>query len=510
MGAVMSLASMACCCTSAACTLCSCCPGATSSLTTRIGYAILLFLTLGLQIIAMTNYMAEKMVDWKLFVCEPGKPEQLSLPALNAIGEQLIPGYQQFENDKDTAIEQFTNYFSDTKNKLENADDFSSVFTAFLTGDDNANNGIGFSDDSETEILRQVCLNRASSFVVYRITFANFLFFLSMALIMIKVKDSNDPRSGLQNGFWGLKFVAILGISIACLFIKEGTLDGFLFVIGLVAAILFILWQLVLLVDFAHGLNEWLLEKMEDPDYETCGKTTMIILSFGQYLAALVGIILLYVYFGPSGCKLHQFYITIALILGVICGVVATNSDVQDESPSSGILQAAVVSLYCVYMTYTAVASNFDKDYQSCTPYEIKPASEADLVNGSSIFNIVLAVVIVLYSTISSATSGTSSGSTASDIPMLEAGESQDNKVQDDEENSTQYNYSWYHVTMVLASLYMMMILTNWQNPNNQDTMDLADMWPVVWVKVISAWLGVLLYVWTLVAPVLFPDRFSN
>lgn len=59
---------------------------------------------------------------------------------------------------------------------------------------------------------------------------------------------------------------------------------------------------------------------------------------------------------------------------------------------------------------------------------------------------------------------------------------------------------------MNFAILYIMVLLTNWQNPNNQE--NLPDMWPVVWIKIVSAWLAVLLYLWTLVAPILFPDRF--
>jgi len=31
--------------------------------------------------------------------------------------------------------------------------------------------------------------------------------------------------------------------------------------------------------------------------------------------------------------------------------------------------------------------------------------------------------------------------------------------------------------------------------------------WASVWVKVVSSWVCSLLYIWTLVAPLLFPDR---
>ncbi|KHJ89351.1 hypothetical protein OESDEN_10827 [Oesophagostomum dentatum] len=57
-----------------------------------------------------------------------------------------------------------------------------------------------------------------------------------------------------------------------------------------------------------------------------------------------------------------------------------------------------------------------------------------------------------------------------------------------------------------LASLYVMMTLTSWYNPDN-DLTHLNSNMASVWVKIVSSWLCVALYGWTLVAPALFPDR---
>ena len=40
---------------------------------------------------------------------------------------------------------------------------------------------------------------------VYRLCLIVTLFFTLMSLLMIGVKSSNDPRAGIQNGFWGFK-----------------------------------------------------------------------------------------------------------------------------------------------------------------------------------------------------------------------------------------------------------------------------------------------------------------
>jgi len=39
-------------------------------------------------------------------------------------------------------------------------------------------------------------------------------FFFLMMLLMLFVKDSKDPRNGIQNGFWLFKILIIVGIPL--------------------------------------------------------------------------------------------------------------------------------------------------------------------------------------------------------------------------------------------------------------------------------------------------------
>lgn len=64
-----------------------------------------------------------------------------------------------------------------------------------------------------------------------------------------------------------------------------------------------------------------------------------------------------------------------------------------------------------------------------------------------------------------------------------------------------------FHASMALASLYLSMLLTNWGSAAD-DTPTAIDVgWPAVWVKIVSQWVTLALYAWTLVAPSLFPNR---
>ena len=72
------------------------------------------------------------------------------------------------------------------------------------------------------------------------------------------------------------------------------------------------------------------------------------------------------------------------------------------------------------------------------------------------------------------------------------------------------YNYSLFHFIMFLASLHIMMTLTNWYRPSHATNLrGLERSWPAVWIKMGSSSACLCLYIWGLLAPVLRP-MFQN
>ncbi|RHZ34271.1 hypothetical protein DYB37_009279 [Aphanomyces astaci] len=61
---------------------------------------------------------------------------------------------------------------------------------------------------------------------------------------------------------------------------------------------------------------------------------------------------------------------------------------------------------------------------------------------------------------------------------------------------------SWqFHLIMVVGAMYMAMVLTQWDTASGHE--DGAAMW----VHITSQWVSIAVYMWTLVAPYLVPDR---
>ena len=76
-----------------------------------------------------------------------------------------------------------------------------------------------------------------------RICFVVTMFFALMALLMVGVKTSRDPRAGLQNGCWGIKYVVIVVGCISAFFIPHGAFGPTWMYFGLVGGMLFIIIQ---------------------------------------------------------------------------------------------------------------------------------------------------------------------------------------------------------------------------------------------------------------------------
>lgn len=230
----------------------------------------------------------------------------------------------------------------------------------------------------------------------------------------------------------------------------------------------------------------------------------------------------------------------------------AIHPTIQASNPRAGLAQSAMVAFYCTYLTMSAVA--MEPDDRHCNPLV--------RANGTRTASIVLGAVVTFltcaYTTTRAATLGLAMGSGKpgySQLATEESGshhglvdtqpssrremrqealrravesgalpasalddsddEDEDRPANknDDERNSTQYNYALFHVIFMLATAWVATLLTG--TIAQDKTIDQGDFAPVgrtywaSWVKIVSAWVCYGIFGWTLGAPVMLPDRFD-
>ncbi|XP_018430160.1 PREDICTED: serine incorporator 3 [Nanorana parkeri] len=472
MGAVLGICSVAswipCLCSGATCILCRCCPSSGNSTVTRLIYAFLMLLGTFLSCLMLT----------------PGISDQL----------KKIPGF--CEGGRGTTIPSVNGYV-------------------------------------DCDVL-------VGYKAVYRVSFAMTLFFLVFSLLMIGVKTSKDPRAAIHNGFWFFKVLAIVGIMVGAFYIPEGPFTRTWFVFGSGGAFSFILIQLVLLVDFAHSWNESWVERMDEGNSK-CWYAVLLSVTGLLYIASITFFALLYVFYTvPGDCAMNKFFISFNMILCLIVSVISILPKVQEGQPRSGLLQSSVITLYTVYLTWSAISNEPDR---TCNPSLMailnkitaptlsppngtfpagptpEPIKSLQWWDTQSIIGLVLFVLCLLYSSIRNSTNSQVNKLTlsGSETPMLDdtvgngsdGEEGEVRRVVDNEKDGVQYSYCFFHFMLCLASLYIMMTLTNWYSPD-ADLKTITSKWPAVWVKISSSWVCLLIYTWTLIAPVICPNRDFN
>ncbi|XP_015739204.1 serine incorporator 2 [Coturnix japonica] len=352
---------------------------------------------------------------------------------------------------------------------------------------------------------------------VYRMGFATAAFFFLFAVLMVCVRSSKDPRAAIQNGFWFFKFLLLVGLTVGAFYIPDGSFTTVWFYFGVVGSFLFILIQLILLIDFAHSWNKLWLHYAEESNAKGW-YAALCTVTFIFYAASIAAIALLYVYYTkPQGCTEGKVLISINLILCLIVSAISILPKIQEAQPHSGLLQASLITLYTIFITWSALAN---VPTQECNPTLLLRNSTGSAAapqmlttwwDAPSIVGLVVFILCTLFISIRSSDhtqvnklmlteeSGAGAGTEAT-------AESGVHRAYDNEQEGVTYSYSFFHLCLLLAALYIMMTLTNWYRPDDSLQV-LHSPWTAVWVKISSSWAGLLLYLWTLVAPLVLTER---
>jgi serine incorporator 1/3 len=315
---------------------------------------------------------------------------------------------------------------------------------------------------------------------VLRLSFGSAIFFATMAVLLLGVKSKDSPRVVLHTGLWPFKLLLWGGLAGSTFAMPNGVFEVWQEIARVFAAI-FIVLQLIILLEFVYAINEWLLERDDAFARVMLVASTLLLI-----VGSIVGLGFLYTYWAPNGgCSLNIFFITFALILFLLYAFISIS---PWRVESAGLLTSAVVFCFCTYYTWSAL--------QSQPPGECTPSGDG----GGSAVRIIGFIIALLAMGITTVNSGRSSAAfSLRNDP--EAGQGED-------DDALPYRPDFFYVIFMLASAYMAMLLIGWDMlGEEQGEFTIDKGWGSVWAKIVASWLCAALYTWSLIAHNIFTGR---
>jgi len=336
------------------------------------------------------------------------------------------------------------------------------------------------------ECTTDACWGNAA---LFRVGFTNMIFFGLLFLLTIGVETKQDIRASIHNGWWSLKLFLWFGFLVSTFFMPNGV---FVVYAGIAqfGAGLFILVQTVVLLEFAYSWNEsWV--KKDAPFWYGLIVATCVILIGGSI--SVIG--LMYAWFANGGsCGLNIFFITFTLILSMTFTFISLLKKVEHGA----LLPSAVIMAYCTYLCWSALLSIPPTSSEGqCLKFSPVGSgqSRAELIVG-----MVIAIVSITYTAFNASSRQTDF--------MLQRVRDEEKADDDDDENGpVTYSYAFFHFVFFLACFYVSMVLSGWSYENGQSSYSIDKGWISTWVKIVSLWITAGMYLWSLLAPIIFPDR---
>jgi serine incorporator 1/3 len=332
-------------------------------------------------------------------------------------------------------------------------------------------------------------------FAVDRISIAFVIYHSLLLLLTIGIKSSKDLRSPIHNGFWPIKFVIWAGLIVSTFYFPISAFYNY-WVATFVFSTFFIVLQAMLLVDFAWLWAQKWVALMETEENGIVYQVLLLCSTFLFYGIVIAMSVLLYVYFTDgSGCGLNIFFITFNIIFCFIMSVISILPKVQAVNPRSGIFQSAILSVYSTYLIGSAIGAQPNDGSFACTA-SVFQARDDVWTRFITVVGIFITFLVLTYS-------ATNLGSQSDSF----LGPS--NNFEEDESEHTVYNYSWFHFVYISAMMYVTAVITDWETVYelSSDNYKIDSGYTAMWIKVVTSWICNCLYIWTLVAPIIFPDR---
>ncbi|CAI9293320.1 uncharacterized protein LOC111883901 [Lactuca sativa] len=310
---------------------------------------------------------------------------------------------------------------------------------------------------------------------VLRVSMGCFIFYLTMFLSTAGTSKLHVRKELWHSGWWSAKIFLMIALIVLPFFLPT----QMILIYGDVAhfgAGVFLLIQLISIISFITWLNDCCLSEK----YAVRCHIHSMLLATVAYIVSILGIILMYIWYTPQpSCLLNIFFITWTLVLLQLMTSVSLHPKI-----SAGFLTPGFMGLYVVFLCWSAIRSEPPDD--KCLR---KSEASRDWLTIISFVVAVLAIVIATFST-----------GIDSKCFQFKKDETQD-------EDAVPYGFGFFHLVFATGAMYFAMLLTGWNyhHPMKKWTIDVG--WTSTWVRIVNEWLAVCVYLWMLVAPIVWKNR---
>lgn len=343
---------------------------------------------------------------------------------------------------------------------------------------------------------------------VYRICLSLTIFFAFHTLLLFAAPAGIGYE--FHTSFFGAKLIAFTGVLIGMFYVDIQSMNDFANTCRIVS-LAFIVFQTVAIIDYAYTLHFWMVDRRVVAwDIANLSLSGLIL------CVSLIMIGFMFHWFaGNASCHMEKFVLSMTIIVPAVFTTFACTEYI----PHGALFPSACITGYAVYLAFTALVSDTDRQCNS----EIQRAeSEA---NWEMAIGIIIAAVSITFTTWSMGESSSKlfgqRGDGDEKEHFIDGKNKDENDMnldgQQDEEEEEELAPEVleerkkaayvFHLLMTLASMYACMLLTSWSTQNYEAEGERYQSNESFWVKVTSQWFVLLLYVWTLTAPIMFPDR---
>ncbi|KAI3865693.1 hypothetical protein MKW92_033408 [Papaver armeniacum] len=312
---------------------------------------------------------------------------------------------------------------------------------------------------------------------VLRVSLGCFIFYFIMFLTTAGTSKLHVRRDSWHSGWWSAKIFLCIGLLILPFFLPS-TLIQLYGDIAHFGAGVFLLIQLISVISFITWLNDC----CQSDKYAKKCRIQVALVSFTSYISCLCGIILMYVWYAPQpDCFINIFFITWTLVLLQLMTCVSVHPKIN-----GGFLTPGLMGLYVVFICWCAIRSEPATD--RCNR-KAEVAAKADWLSIISFIIAVIAMVIATFST------------------GIDSKSFQFRKDEKQDENDVPYGYGFFHFVFSVGAMYFSMLLIGWNSHHTMQKWTIDVGWTSAWVRIVNEWLAACVYIWMLVAPLVWKQR---